>query len=198
MYRVRRWNHDRDEMIEVFVISLEGIAMDGYVSVTWVDDPGGNSRCQHRPAENLSQNRGRGHAADRRNFSRGAPASGGHADASGHGNRNPNLNPPQGQEARGVLALCDPCHHNATAESPFQSRRSTTNANCLSPQTRGRIRKCRFSQSLCKGPSAFCNSFHITSYLTRKTSHPPSHTFCRSGHPGRRLPGRKPRQPQRS
>jgi hypothetical protein len=38
MYRVRRWNNDRDEMTEEFVdvLVLDGIAMDGYVSVTWV------------------------------------------------------------------------------------------------------------------------------------------------------------------
>jgi hypothetical protein len=36
MYRVRRWNNDRDEMTEEFVdvLVLDGIAMDGYVSVT--------------------------------------------------------------------------------------------------------------------------------------------------------------------
>ena len=36
MYRVRRWNHDRDEMTEEFVDVLDGIAVDGYVSVTWI------------------------------------------------------------------------------------------------------------------------------------------------------------------
>jgi hypothetical protein len=38
MYRFRRWNNDRDEMTEEFVDVLvsDGIAMDGYVSVTWV------------------------------------------------------------------------------------------------------------------------------------------------------------------
>jgi hypothetical protein len=34
MYRVRRWNHDRDEMTEKFVDVLDGISVDGYVSVT--------------------------------------------------------------------------------------------------------------------------------------------------------------------
>ena len=37
MYRVRRWNHDRDEMTEEFVDVLDGIAVDGYVSVDRVD-----------------------------------------------------------------------------------------------------------------------------------------------------------------
>jgi hypothetical protein len=32
MYRVRRWNHGRDEMTEKFVNVLDGISMDGYVS----------------------------------------------------------------------------------------------------------------------------------------------------------------------
>ena len=38
MYCVRRWNNDRDEMTEelVEVLVLDSIAMDGYVSVTWV------------------------------------------------------------------------------------------------------------------------------------------------------------------
>ena len=36
MYWVRHWNHDRDEMIEEFVEALARIAIDGYVSVTWV------------------------------------------------------------------------------------------------------------------------------------------------------------------
>ena len=36
MYRVRRWNHDRDEMTEAFVDVLDGIVVDGYVSVTWI------------------------------------------------------------------------------------------------------------------------------------------------------------------
>ena len=54
MYRVRRWNHDRDEMTEEFVEALDRIAIDGYVSVTWVHqdevlpvltaDPGGVRR----------------------------------------------------------------------------------------------------------------------------------------------------------
>ncbi len=35
MYRVRHWNHDRDEMTEEFVEALDRIAIDGYVSVTW-------------------------------------------------------------------------------------------------------------------------------------------------------------------
>jgi len=34
MYRVRRWNHDRDEVTEELVNVLDGIAVDGYVSVT--------------------------------------------------------------------------------------------------------------------------------------------------------------------
>ena len=34
MYRVRRWNHDREEMTEEFVNVLDGIAVDGYVSAT--------------------------------------------------------------------------------------------------------------------------------------------------------------------
>ena len=38
MYRVRRWNHDRDEMTEEFVEALDRIAIDGYVSVTWVQE----------------------------------------------------------------------------------------------------------------------------------------------------------------
>jgi hypothetical protein len=38
MYRVRHWNHDRDEMTEGFVEALDRIAIDGYVSVTWVHD----------------------------------------------------------------------------------------------------------------------------------------------------------------
>ena len=38
MYRVRRWNHDRDEMTEEFVEALERLAIDGYVSVTWVQE----------------------------------------------------------------------------------------------------------------------------------------------------------------
>ena len=37
MYRVRHWNHDRDEMTEEFVEALHRIAIDGYVSVTRVD-----------------------------------------------------------------------------------------------------------------------------------------------------------------
>jgi hypothetical protein len=36
MYRVKRWNHHCDEMTEEFVNVLEGIAVDGYGSVTWV------------------------------------------------------------------------------------------------------------------------------------------------------------------
>jgi hypothetical protein len=54
MYRVRRWNHDRDEMTEEFVEALDRIAIDDYVSVTWVHgdevlpvlaaDPGGARR----------------------------------------------------------------------------------------------------------------------------------------------------------
>jgi hypothetical protein len=38
MYRVGHWNHDRDEMTEEFVESLDRIAIDGYVSVTWVHE----------------------------------------------------------------------------------------------------------------------------------------------------------------
>jgi hypothetical protein len=37
MYRVRHWNHDRDEMTEEFVEALDR-AIDGYVSVTWVHE----------------------------------------------------------------------------------------------------------------------------------------------------------------
>ena len=38
MYHVRRWNHDRDEMTEEFVDVLDGILVEGYVSVTWVHE----------------------------------------------------------------------------------------------------------------------------------------------------------------
>ena len=38
MYRVRRWNHDRDEMTEEFVEALNQIAIDGHVSVTRVHE----------------------------------------------------------------------------------------------------------------------------------------------------------------
>jgi hypothetical protein len=36
MYRVRRWSHDRDVVTEEFVADLDGIVMEGYVSVAWV------------------------------------------------------------------------------------------------------------------------------------------------------------------
>ena len=38
MYRVRHWNHDRDEITEECVEALDRIAIDGYVSVTWVHE----------------------------------------------------------------------------------------------------------------------------------------------------------------
>jgi hypothetical protein len=34
MYRVRHWNHDRDEMTWEFIEALAGITIDGYVSAT--------------------------------------------------------------------------------------------------------------------------------------------------------------------
>jgi hypothetical protein len=38
MYRVRHWNHDRDEMTDEFVKALHRIPIDGYASVTWVHE----------------------------------------------------------------------------------------------------------------------------------------------------------------
>jgi hypothetical protein len=100
------------------------------------NDPGDNGCCRHGQAENLSRTRGRGRAADRHDFRRGAPAAGGHAHASGHGNRKPLLRPPQARnsatrrriyhrpllhvvghrggvaEIRDVVALCHRRHHD--------------------------------------------------------------------------------------
>jgi hypothetical protein len=58
MYRVRRWNNDRDEMTEelVGVLVLDSIAMDGCVSVTWVPSEqaairtGSSLYCRRAPA----------------------------------------------------------------------------------------------------------------------------------------------------
>jgi hypothetical protein len=38
MYRVRHWNHDRDEVTEEFVEALDKVAIDGCVSVTRVHE----------------------------------------------------------------------------------------------------------------------------------------------------------------